>query len=631
MNVSLRFITLLLCGCVAALVKSTSVHDVAFTYINACASSTDGDTKCWGETRNLGIGRSGALNSVFGDEPNEMGVLLPKVNLGTGRTVQELARGLSLLHMCALLDGGDIKCWGLANTGALGGASGRIGDSPSEMGDALDPVDLGSGRSAVQVAIGYFHTCAVLDNGELKCWGLADDGRLGRPYASSVGTIPEEMGDNLLPVNLGIGRTALQVACGQMHTCAILDNHQVKCWGRGLNGQLGNGESGNVGESLTQMGDNLKEVDLGTGRTALQIDCGYSHTCVLLDNYQVKCWGEGTSGQLGNGANVRIGDSEFEMGDNLTEVNLGKNLSALEVAAGSLHTCILLSTHQVKCFGSGFRGQLGLETALAVGYRPYEMGDNLTAVDVGENRSVVAIRTGISRTCAILDNGTLKCWGDNDGGELGYGDTLPRGGVADSMGDELKAVNLSFGIEPPSKSPTPGPTDSPSTTPTPEPTSAPSTRPSPAPSGSPTSTPTAAPQLPSVSPTPLPSISPSVAPTFTLAPSPAAPSSSAPTSLRSDNTEGQAVEVGIGIAVFAFIVMAVYTSKNGHCAKDTASLEEENVRYQGSQRPSSRGGGEARGQPRESSRYTENRAPRFAVAITQEQIVGVPVAKEVTP
>ena len=134
---------------------------------------------------------------------------------------------------------------------------------------------------------GGSHTCAILDNGSVSCWGLDSYGQLGNGGLSDK-TTPT------LTSSLGIGRTAVAISSGLFHTCAILDNGSVSCWGKGDLGQLGNGGITNqLTPALTS--------SLGTGRTAVAISSGSFHTCVILDNGAVSCWGEGDSGQLGNG------------------------------------------------------------------------------------------------------------------------------------------------------------------------------------------------------------------------------------------------------------------------------------------------------------------------------------------
>ena len=573
-------VTFVFHGCVVWLAKCVAVVDFSFSFPFACAKSEDGALKCWGDIRYLGLELGVGVPFEewdVGDGPNEMGVFLPEVDLGTNRTVKKLASGSGLTHMCAVLDNGGVKCWGLGSRGVLGGPNGFVGNMPGQMGDALPEVDLGTNRTAVQVATGYYHTCAVLDNGDVKCWGLADDGRLGvaDPSGNGIGEVPGEMGDNLLPVNLGTNRTALQVDCGQMHTCALLENHQIKCWGKGLRGQLGSEDSASIGEFPSQMGDNLKEVDLGTNRSAVQISCGYEHTCALLDNGQVKCWGQGHPGVLGNGRKAPnfVGNDENEMGDNLAPVDLGEGVTALQVSAGSRHTCVVLSNHQLKCFGSNSFGNLGLEDTESRGDDAYEMGDNLTAVNVGENRSVIAVRTGTSRTCVILDDGTLKCWGSNRDGRLGYGDKVDRGGLPGSMGDSLPAVDLSFGI--------PAPTSSPSTSPTLSPT-----------------------KFPSTSPSDFPTSSPVVSPTLTPTSNPVA---------SQDNAAS--ADLGIGIVIGGFVAFALLVLVRNRYRKSYSSQEMDDG---------------SNIQPQEDVRQ-QWRSPQFALAVSRKENREFPVAKVVRP
>ena len=130
------------------------------------------------------------------------------------------------------------------------------------------------------------------------------------------------MGDNLPVVNLGTGRTATAIAAGSNHSCAVLDNASVKCWGLNHYGQLGIENTTKMGDSSSRMGDNLPSIDLGTGRTATAIAAGDEHTCALLDNASVKCWGSNAYGQLGIDNTTRMGDGSGEMGDNLNAIDL---------------------------------------------------------------------------------------------------------------------------------------------------------------------------------------------------------------------------------------------------------------------------------------------------------------------
>src|SRR5690606_9674905 len=112
-------------------------------------------------------------------------------------------------------------------------------------------------------------------------------------------------------------------AAGQLHTCAMFNDGSVKCWGMNSSGQLGLGDTSNRGDGSNEMGDNLPNVDLGGGRTATDITAGATHTCAILDDGSAKCWGANNSGQLGLGDTSNRGDGSNEMGDSLPAVDLG--------------------------------------------------------------------------------------------------------------------------------------------------------------------------------------------------------------------------------------------------------------------------------------------------------------------
>src|SRR3569623_1101895 len=122
------------------------------------------------------------------------------------------------------------------------------------------------------------------------------------------------MVDALPVINLGAGRTALQFAAGFHHTCALLDTHQVKCWGANSYGQLGLGDTATRGDEAGEMGDALPVVNLGTGRTAISIAARGAHSCALLDNGKVKCWGEDSGALNGLRDTDTRGDAPGVMG-----------------------------------------------------------------------------------------------------------------------------------------------------------------------------------------------------------------------------------------------------------------------------------------------------------------------------
>jgi alpha-tubulin suppressor-like RCC1 family protein len=181
------------------------------------------------------------------------------------------------------------------------------------MGDVLAAISLGTGRTAVAIAAGSSHTCALLNNGGVKCWGENVAGQLGQGDTEDRGDGPGEMGDALVTIDLGTGRTALAIGSAGFNTCALLDNGGVKCWGSTVYGQLGQGDTEWRGGGPGDMGDALAAVDIGGVATAIAVGSG--HVCALLDDVAggLRCWGAGGDGRLGNASTDSIGDDPNEM------------------------------------------------------------------------------------------------------------------------------------------------------------------------------------------------------------------------------------------------------------------------------------------------------------------------------
>ena len=395
-------------------------------YCNTCAGGQLG----LGDTLDRGAG------------PQTMGAYLPNVNLGTGRTVLKVGGGID--HRCAILDDHSVKCWGDNSLAQLGlGDTASRGDKPGTMGDALPTVYLGAGRTAYEIWGGRSFTCVKMDNDQVLCWGYNCDGELGLGDPNNRGSTPESM-QNLPTLNLGTGRTLKTMGIGEWHACAVLDDASVKCWGYNGQGLLGLGDMIPRGNAPDQMGDNLPAVDLGTGRTGLTMTAGINHTCALLDNHQVKCWGQGKNGCPGYEDGNDRGDDPGEMGDNLPYVNLGTGRTAAFLVAGLVHTCALLDNGTVKCWGQNPDGRLGTGDAHYYGLNPNSMGDYLPAVALPTGRTVLQLFTGAYHTCVRLSDGLGYCWGDNQVGEMGLanGITGDIGYNPSDLGDNLKSIQL---------------------------------------------------------------------------------------------------------------------------------------------------------------------------------------------
>jgi alpha-tubulin suppressor-like RCC1 family protein len=291
---------------------------------------------------------------------------IPK-STGVANAVSIVAGGF---HTCALLDDKTVSCWG-------GNGNGQLGIGLSTNLPTPTPV----GLSAVKgIALGDQHTCAWFLDGTMKCWGDNFSGQLGD--ATNI--------DSNVPTSVALSGVE-QVAAGGEHTCALVTGGTVKCWGRNSRGQLGDN---------TDTDRNVPTAVVGLPTRVAEIAAGRYHTCAITADNQVLCWGFG----IATGSTV----------DRLTPAYASISAAA-HIAAGAEHTCALMTTGGVGCWGSGFWGQLGDGT----------FADHLDAVFIESGFSQIA--AGGYSTCGIKTDGTLKCWGQNTFGELGDGTTEKRG------------------------------------------------------------------------------------------------------------------------------------------------------------------------------------------------------------
>ncbi len=316
---------------------------------------------------------------------------------------------------CAVLGSGKVRCWGKGDLGGLGyGNTEDIGDN--ELPDTVGLVNLGAGRTATAISADE-HVCVILDTQAVRCWGQGSSGQLGYGNTDDIGD--SETPNTVGPVNLGAGRKATAITTGAFHTCVILDTAKVKCWGYAPNGQLGYGNIEDIGDNETP--NTVGTVNLGGNAAA--IAAGGDHVCAILVSGAVRCWGSGSSGELGYGNTDSIGDTETP--NTVGPVSLGAGRKATAIASGLAHTCAILDNGRVRCWGFGGDGRLGYGTADSIG--DTELPSTVGPVDLGPGRTAVAIAAGDNHTCAILDNGTVRCWGNGALGRLGYGNTTDIG------------------------------------------------------------------------------------------------------------------------------------------------------------------------------------------------------------
>ncbi|TXC75222.1 hypothetical protein FRC91_13245 [Bradymonadales bacterium TMQ1] len=268
------------------------------------------------------------------------------------------------------------------------------------MGGPVKAVTVG----AMQYAT---HACALLEDGALKCWGNNRYGQLGLGHTHHLGKA--EVPANINPVN--VGADVLDISAGKFHTCALLEGGQLKCWGRNQAGQLGQGHTDNLGDN--EHPADIKPIDVGD--EVLAVSAGRSHTCALLPEGRARCWGWNEHGQLGYGHTDTIGNDEPPA----TAGDIDAGGTIMQIDAGGLHTCALLEGGRVRCWGDNRFGQLGYGHRRSVGTE----APPSWATDVYLGGKAVAIEASNYHTCALLEDDTMRCWGFNDFGQLGYGHT----------------------------------------------------------------------------------------------------------------------------------------------------------------------------------------------------------------
>lgn len=346
---------------------------------------------------------------------------------------------------CALFDNGKVKCWGQGSRGVLGQGNPKpLGASPNELGSALPYIDLGTGFNAVSIVAGSDHVCALSDAHKLKCWGSNTFGNLGIG-GGNRGSAPQQMGDNLPYVDLGDG-VITEIASHRSHTCAVFSDGRLKCWGRNGDGQLGLEDNINHGETTAQMGAALPYVNLGDGVKVKHVYTGLFHTCALTTDSKVMCWGSGVDGQTGAENADRIGNAPGSMGNALKPIKL--SAPAVDFCSTIYHNCALLADGTTRCFGfENSAGRLGSGLTSSLGNQADSMGLNLPTTPLSSGFVTNSISCGGRASCGLLENGGLKCWGVNDAGGIGLGFRSSIGADRTDMGDNLPYVNLGTQFE----------------------------------------------------------------------------------------------------------------------------------------------------------------------------------------
>jgi len=277
----------------------------------------------------------------------------------------------------------------------------------------------------ISIAAGGYHTCVLLTDGIIKCWGNNQYGQLGNGVSKSVQNEPVYV--------VELGGNAVSITAGEYHTCALLSDGRVQCWGLNGAGQLGNGIN------QEYLGRN-KPVDVaGLPTAATQILAGANHTCARLMDGSLWCWGNDEYGQLGDGTIVKSASIKGKP----MPVKVAGLENASLLSAGSRHTCAL-ADKQVYCWGDNTNGQLGTGT-----FESSPVPQPVTGLYDG----VYALASGEKYTCALSPDQSetvkgIQCWGDNQFGQLANTGVLKNSSVpVDVMGFTGEKVSITAGYE----------------------------------------------------------------------------------------------------------------------------------------------------------------------------------------
>ncbi len=335
---------------------------------HTCAVKKDGSLWCWGDN----------LSGQLGQEPS--GAVLTPAKVEGLSGVVAVSAGPN--HTCAVKKDKSAWCWG-------DNATGQLGDQTLEARHA--PVRVQVGPAVTSLGAGAFHGCALDTAGAVWCWGQNAAGQLGDGSDTPSGAP--------VRVRLPPRTTVARLEVGEKTACALTTSGAILCWGDNAYGQVGCG---------TPLRRETPATVTGLASRATALEAGWAHTCAILADGDLVCWGDNAHGQLGDGTAtaratpVRVRPLPFR-----TRV----------VAPGRDHTCALGADGAVRCWGKNTEGQLGDTTAQPAKF---------PAVVVGLDADVAGLCAGLEHACAVKTDGTLWCWGQNDDGQLGLGDYKNR-------------------------------------------------------------------------------------------------------------------------------------------------------------------------------------------------------------
>ncbi len=371
--------------------------DIAVAVGHTCVLHFEGLLYCWGSNLSgeLGLWRNLELvcDAKIGNKLSRDRICAlpePVISVSLAAAAHQVVVGTA--HTCALLKDGRVQCWGDNSLGALGLLK-RAKGCRKENGSffcSIPPPPLQLSGKVRQLAAAGSHTCALLTDGKVQCWGSNEHGQIGfRPSATRLPgkTVP-------LPL------PAKQIEVGSNFSCALLKNETVHCWGDNQFGQLGRQSNAKNGlPAAIHWKPRIQKLITGT-----------QHACIISTRQALYCWGDNSKGALGLGAlppkacsrNLDICNRPTQAAASATPVTAA--------AAGTEHTCAL-SQGKVECWGANDAGQLGIR---------HTVNTNRATRTVNLKVSITDIAASY-HTCALSATKEVFCWGENSSGQLGLG------------------------------------------------------------------------------------------------------------------------------------------------------------------------------------------------------------------
>lgn len=373
---------------------------------NTCARKNNGDVYCWGTEAGAtsrtptiayrgagqiavgsghscfldgagavfcrGAGGSGQLGIQFGAYPSSnAGFVVAPVDPSTGLPLKFSSISAGASSSCGMTSIG-LYCWGeqahvvqvITYPTGYTGVLEQVASVPTLITSPQgysDPT-LGS------IAVGYLHTCAIENSGNVDCWGLNNYGQ--------AGIDPRVWPAAPFSVRTSVMSAARRVSAQQDFTCADLVSGTVQCFGDNTYGQLGNGFSGYGVQTYVPQ-------TVGGGLSVHGVSAGWRHACALDANSEAWCWGYDFTGQLGNGSQgnafpnlQKVDPISLAVGADGKTITWGKTVAFRAIAAGAKHTCGIGTDNHIYCWGDNTLRQLGTDifqapgVIAAVGFSP---------------------------------------------------------------------------------------------------------------------------------------------------------------------------------------------------------------------------------------------------------------------